>query len=397
MNKWYVVLFAVAEMALLMGQEPRVDETLIVRRYNVRVRVTDLKGKPLLGLKAEDFVLKNGPRELLLDKAIWVDDTLEPEVSEDLLADSSLEDLKQPEKPEAEAAQDPAAEAEEDWVAETYSRKWDGPKPGESDEPAPAGKLADLKPDGRLVVLFYQGDVGNTRRYGHMRMAKFSMDVVKGLTQRDYVAVLGFDSHLKFQLDFSHDREAIQEAIQRTLFGRAGNVPEAGMLPSLARYMEQAECLKIASCERALAYIGQALQHFEGPKTLVFVGWGLGQYNAAADRVSLSPDYHSAERSLKNSETSVISMDVSMADSHSLEVGMELVADRTGGFYVKTHRHAARAVTRLLGTISGYYVLSFQDSAPEQHPKGFDLSVKRKKAVVLVSGDFNRGPRRDKY
>jgi hypothetical protein len=54
----------------------------------------------------------------------------------------------------------------------------------------------------------------------------------------------------------------------------------------------------------------------------------------------------------------VFSLDVTDADYHTLEVGLQAVAADTGGFYAKTHLFPELAVQRLARVISGYYELS---------------------------------------
>ena len=56
--------------------------------------------------------------------------------------------------------------------------------------------------------------------------------------------------------------------------------------------------------------------------------------------------------------TTVFSLDVTNADSHSLEVGLERVAEDTGRFYAKTHQFLPGIMRRLRLALSGHYVLA---------------------------------------
>ena len=77
-------------------------------------------------------------------------------------------------------------------------------------------------------------------------------------------------------------------------------------------------------------------------------------------------------------------LDVTQADYHSLEAGLQQVAEDTGGFFERTHVFPARALNRLAGALAGHYVLMV-DRPPL--PKGrhrVDVSVPHRRATVLV-------------
>jgi hypothetical protein len=81
----------------------------------------------------------------------------------------------------------------------------------------------------------------------------------------------------------------------------------------------------------------------------------------------------------------VFALDVTIADYHSLEVGLMQVAEDTGGFYAKTHIFPDAALRRMERALSGYYVLAFE--RPEGRSGMFRLDVglaKGKKGEVLA-------------
>ena len=91
---------------------------------------------------------------------------------------------------------------------------------------------------------------------------------------------------------------------------------------------------------------------------MVFFGWGLGRMSPLG--VRMEHDYGPAAAALLESRTTVFSLDVTDADYHSLEVGLQQVADDTGGFYARTHDSAAGAMKRLRLALLGHYVLVFE-------------------------------------
>ena len=70
------------------------------------------------------------------------------------------------------------------------------------------------------------------------------------------------------------------------------------------------------------------------------------------------PAYRPAVRALAAAHASVFVLDVTSADAHSLEVGLQNVADATGGVYLRTFRFPGLATQILAKAISGYYVIT---------------------------------------
>jgi hypothetical protein len=75
-------------------------------------------------------------------------------------------------------------------------------------------------------------------------------------------------------------------------------------------------------------------------------------------------------RALHDARVSVFVLDVTSADYHSLEVGLQSVAAATGGTYARTFRQPGVAIDRIAGAISGWYVLTFDRSVLEDHKLG---------------------------
>ena len=302
------------------------------------VRVVDTWGQPILGLKPEDFRVRVGKNEVPVVALDWIaagDDV--GAVSE--VSEGSTGDIK-------------TAPA----------------------QPAPA--------PGRLVVIFVQADLNPTRISGQLRLRPFTRDLLGTLHRGDRVAVVSFDSHLKLWQDFTEDRAATHAAIARAmLYSPEEEVTPAAPL-SLAAHFDFAAARKASSPERALELMARALEPLPGEKTVIFLGWGLGRFDSMG--VTMTPDYKPAVQALFAAHAAVFVLDVTSADYHSLEVGLQDVAETTGGLYLKTFRLPALATKTLARTISGYYVLTLDGSSLADEAGRVRIDLRGKSGTVLT-------------
>ena len=65
--------------------------------------------------------------------------------------------------------------------------------------------------------------------------------------------------------------------------------------------------------------------------------------------------------------TAVFCLDVTTADYHMVELGLQTVAEDTGGFFTRTHLFPQRAVDRVANALVGHYV-QFAEK-PEVEPR----------------------------
>lgn len=315
-------------------QTPRFGESVTVERLVVDVRVVDSAGRPILGLGPQDFVVKVGGRPAPVESALWRG---EPAQAED--------------DPNADVVVVPESEIER--------------------EP-------------RLVVFLLQKDMDRSRILGLLRMSEKAERLIERLQPGDRAAALVFDSNLRLLQDFTSDRERIRVAVREGFLHAATPVQETDE-PSLAAHLDRRAASRAAAPETALLVIGEALGELPGPKTLVFLGWGLGRFGPGG--VTLEADYEPARRALLAARTSVFSLDVTDADYHSLEVGLRQVAEDTGGFYAKTHLFPDQALERVEQALSGYYVLSFERPEGQTGRRRLEVSLARKKGSVLAPSE----------
>jgi VWFA-related protein len=315
---------------------PTYSAEVEVRRVVVDARVVDSKGQPIRGLGRDSF-------RVLVDGVPAVLDTVE-------------------------------------WVegAEPYAE-------GLTPEQAAAAGV-EPAPRGRLLVLFFQAGFESVRLTGHMRMKGRAMKVLDGLQPQDRVAVVSYDSHLKLRVDFTTDRERVKRAIHDAILsGKVAPLPPQPF-PSLAAHLDYDAARAAGTPEKGLLVLARALRELPGNKSLVYLGWGLG--HLFGHRVWMGADYARARYILMDGRVSVYAIDVTDADFHDLEVGLERVAEDTGGFYVKTNTFPDQAVTRIEGAIAGHYVLVFACPGREHGEHSLAIELVGVKGRILGKLEF---------
>ena len=280
-------------------------------RVVLEVRVTGAGGRPLPGLTPADFRLEVDGRSAAVESAVWV--------------------------------------AESPSVARVPS--------------GTASPSTTLSP-GRLVVLLFQKDFEGSRLRGLLRAIGQAKELLAPLSPRDRVAVLTFDSRLRLHLDFTPDLDAVRRILDESVLLRWPGPVEPSGVPSLAAHLDGEEARDAASPEQALLALGRALLPIPGAKTVLLFGYGLGQLSGGT--VVLHHDYAAARAALDRARAAVFCLDVTQASWHSLEVGLQQVAEDTGGQYFKVHENAGAALSRVAAALAGHYVLTFE--RPEGRP-----------------------------
>jgi len=334
-------------IALVLFAAPltaQVQEQITVERILVDARVTDDHGNPITGLKAPDFHVKVDGKPATVESIEWI--------------------------PETAAARELAEM--DSGIAEVNTSL---------DQPAPKG---------RLLIFFYQTDFArnSTRVIGQMQQVVNANDWLDWLDPEDRVAVFSFDSHLKFRLDFTNNKDHIKDAMEQALYTDEPPPPRIVPMPALAKRLDRDEMRKAGSPEAALIIVANALRPIPGPKSIILFGWGLGRLVGGG--VMMESKYIPARQALEAARVSVFSIDFTQADYHSLEAGLGQVAGDTGGFYAKTFRFPKIAVDRLQKTLAGHYELEVRK--PDTKVRGthsIEVDVpSQKRATVLARSTY---------
>ncbi len=337
------LLLALAAAVAPPQQIPRAQETITVERIIVDARATLPSGEPILGLTAKDFDVRVDGVPARVESADWIPET------------AAAREIAGIDKPQ---------------VAVNESM----------DVPAPPG---------RLLIFFFQTDFARQqqRLQGQVKIMSYADQIIDSLEPEDRVAVFSYDSHLKFRLDFSDDKDQIRQAMRDALAIDDPPPPPVVPMPSLARRLDREEMKEVSSPERALFVVGNALRPIPGPKSLLLFGWGLGKLSGG--RVSMGREYLIAKRSLESSRVSVFSIDITQADWHSLAVGLGQVSADTGGFYESSYLFPQLAVNRLERTLQGHYELEVRKPALKTTGvHTIEVNVARRGAVVLARSTY---------
>lgn len=324
------------------AEEPQATfgERIEVRLQTYVVRALDDYGDPIVGLQREDFRVTAGKREIPVSALDW----------------------------QGYAA--PAAAAAEE---RPKLEPWP-PVP-----PRPAA-------EGRTLVFFVQADINAPNRTrGHLKLLPLLDEVLATLTPTDRVAVVSFDSHLKLRQDLTADRARIKDALWHGVRfgGRPPDEPLAERSPFASRFARE-EPEEVATPERAIEKTADALAILPGEKIVVFLGWGLGQYNAGFGGTRMTHEYGPALAALSRAHATVFVIDVDDSIYHDLEIGLRQVAADTGGTYEKTTYFPQQAVRRLAHAITGYYLLSID---PDRLPAGAStvkIELRKRRGSLLV-------------
>jgi VWFA-related protein len=315
-----ILLFATASVTL--AQQPQFTDRVDVSRLVVDARALDSMGRAIPGLTPDDFSVTIGGKPMRVESATWI------------------------------GAGAPAPLS-----------------------PSASGSLASdgAALHGRLIVLLFQKDLEPRRIGGLMRMLFRAKTFLDSFGPDDRVAVVSFDSHLKIWLDFTTDRAPVRRILERGLLLESPRpIGEPADAVSLTRTLSQAAGRRAYPVEKALRLIGDALEPLPGSKSIILFGHGLGRYTA--EGVMKEKGYDEAVTALQRARAAVFSIDVTLADYHSLEVGLQAVSEETGGFYERSFHFPDRTVQRLVGALAGHYVLIVD--ASDASPKRTDLSVK---------------------
>jgi VWFA-related protein len=329
-------------MALLLAQPPTVPlrERVEVARVLIDARVVNDRGEAVRGLDADDFRVRIGGKPARVESVQWVAGT-------------------------------PA----------------DPPR----SRPGTAPSSAELPAEGRLVVFLVQKSFERGRLGGLMRTLFESTPFLGSFTPHDRIAVLSFDSHLKIWLDFTNDLGRVRQVMRSDILMHGSPAAVASAAPSLVERLPSSRARRFASVEESLQGLADALAPLPGAKVVVLLGYGIGRATFSRDLAVATvamDDYDRIVRALHDARATIFCLDITEADFHTLEVGLQRVAEDTGGYYERMFHFPALAFERLAATLAGHYVLFVERPALGRGSHDIDVGLTRRQGTVLARRTF---------
>jgi hypothetical protein len=216
-----------------------------------------------------------------------------------------------------------------------------------------------------------------------MRMLIRSRTFLDSLGPDDRVAVLSFDYKLKIWLDFTNRFDRVRQVFETGILFEDPPPVTPVLPPSLMTTLDVVRANRAYSMEESLALLGQALEPLQGAKSVVLIGHGFGRLSGSS--IHFEAAYGEARRALQAARASVFCLDVTDADAHTLEAGLQTTARDTGGFFARTHLFPDQALNRLAGALAGHYVLFVEAEAPSARPsREIDVRLSGREGNVLA-------------
>jgi len=336
-------------------------DVIDVTLTTLRVRVVDRGGGPIRGLGPESFRVFLRP-----DRRGGGDDGDREPIPVPVAAVDWVE---------SDPGSDTAATDEEGASEGSSEMRLSPDEPW--DDPFASFPAAPPEPEMNRILLFVQSDVHAVRTRGHLRFLPWVRDLLDQLPPGDPVAVVGYDSHLELWQDFTLDRDAAWDAVWGAIhFSGRPEPPRASERGPLYEHFDFEAAKKAAEPEVGLEVAARALVPFPGPKTVIWLGWGLGEL--ASGRVRPKAEYRPALDALEAAQATVFVIDVSDAAYHDLEHGLIQVAEDTGGTYAKAHERPDALVRNLTATASGHYLLRLDTGDLPARPGRLEVELVRR-------------------
>ena len=317
--KRIAVAFAILALSLpvIAQQDPKFQERIDVNVVLLDAIVTDTRGNQILGLTADDFVVKENGVE-------------QPVESVDYFTNRRLLDQRE--------------------------------------ENAPF-KVEQVKEERYFIVFFDKptdpGVLADQLNLARNAARKF---VKNELKEGDRVAIVGHDVRLKVYSDFTSDRKQLDRAINDAArFGvglKAPNADDAGA--SILRNVDKDKMMnRTGTMYEALDLLADALRPIRARKNLVLFSPGIADINEDVRGGMIMNRSRYLDPALESLNAANVSVyPVQLQREVSLDPvfhqRLEELASATGGNYYRFNTSFEPALNRIDDTNAGYYLLSYR-------------------------------------
>lgn len=244
---------------------------------------------------------------------------------------------------------------------------------------AKAGVSADQATEDRYFILLFE-DQKDTAQEAP-RLLSQSLEAAKRargwveseMLVNDWVAVASFDTRLKIQQDFTHDRKALVEAIGDAVKGkdREGNYPsrvDASKGPSLFAGLPKGTELreKTPNLYEAMQQIARAAGNIRGRKNLLLFTFGLpGRQDTFGQFVPDKRYFEPTVQALNANNVAAYAIDLTPPGvEHTLSDSLNKLAVDTGGRYFFNVTNFSTPLDQVAKENNGYYLLSYTSDQP---------------------------------
>lgn len=243
---------------------------------------------------------------------------------------------------------------------------------------AKQGVSTDQTTEDRYFVLFFEDQKDTAQEAPklltqQLEAAKRARGWVDGeLLPNDWVAVVSYDTRLKVQQDFTHDRRLLVEAIGDAMEAKdpEGNFPSRintkgpSLLAGLPKGTELRD--KTPNVYEAMQQIARSAGNIRGRKNLLLFTFGLpGRENTFGSFVPDDRYFNPTVRILNNNNVAVYSLDLTPpAVEHTLSDSLNLLSKDTGGRYFFNVTNFSTPLDQMAKENNGYYLLSYESTQP---------------------------------
>jgi VWFA-related protein len=300
----------------------RIEEEMVVSEVLLDAVVTDKKGRVILGLGKDDFVVRESGEEMeILGVNFYSSQERVPSARVDL----------------------------------------------------PGFDLSDV-PEDRYFILFIQEIVGGGSSIGRLRGRQIQASrafhewAVSELDPADFVAVASYDWKLEVHQDFTRDRQKLIDAIDRAVTGKSteqqwpSRRPPESELGPLLSYLPSGKELRKATKNiyRGLEVLAGAAAQVPGRKNLIFLGTGFDPIRSS-EYLRINP----AIAAFNDANVAVYTIDLVPTEiDHTGRGTLNDLAIRTGGDFFFTFVRFEAPLERITRGTSGYYLIAYRSRHP---------------------------------
>lgn len=347
--KRFLTTVALLALSLPAFSQQPFEEQIDVNAVLLDVIVTDPKGNHILGLGADDFIIKENGVEQTVD-------------SVDYFTNRRLLDQRE--------------------------------------EQAPF--KVERVHDERFFIFFFDKPSAPAALFDQLTQAREAVKtfLITEMKETDLVAIVGHDVRLKVYSDFTNDKKQLNSALNDvTRFGRGITTAPAGDGPSILRNFVTKDLVnRTGTVYQALDLLAESVRPIRARKNLVLFSPGIADREEQVFNEMLSSRsryLNPALESLNAANVTVYGVQLQRdIDSTPLfHQRLDELSESTGGHYFRLNVSFRPALQQIEHTNNGYYLVTYR-SPHTKGESGFqkvDVDVKNRGFKVVARSGYRYG------